>query len=90
MWQETVGEGVIEAGSSDELLARGLNYSTGSGGVPQDLVEAHKWLNLAAMDGNGDARRLRGEIARDMSAAQIAEAQSRAREWRQQHMHLAL
>lgn len=69
-----------------EFVSLGLDYSTGRG-VPVDLVEAHKWLNLAAMDGNEEARRLRAEIARDMTAEEIADAQRRAREWRQSQIH---
>ncbi|MCW5750373.1 MAG: SEL1-like repeat protein [Alphaproteobacteria bacterium] len=74
------------AARAAEFVALGLDYSTGRG-VPVDLVEAHKWLNLAAMDGNEEARRLRAEIARDMTAEEIADAQRRAREWRQAQIH---
>jgi TPR repeat protein len=55
-------------------------YSLGRS-VPQNLVEAHKWFNIAAVRGNQDARLHRSEIARDMSAAEIAEAQRQARAW---------
>lgn len=68
----------------DELCTLGLDYSTGNG-VPQDLVEAHKYLNLAAILGSVEAKRLRAEIAEDMAPEQIAEAQRRAREL---HRHL--
>jgi len=71
-------------GGSEALYQLGLSYSTGHG-VPQDLVLAHKWLNLAAMTGSREARGIRAEIARDMTPAQIAEAQRLAREWRQTH-----
>jgi TPR repeat protein len=68
--------------ASSELFYRmGLSYSIGQG-VPQDLIQAHKWLNLAAEQGDPRARRVRSEIARDMSSAEIAEAQRQAREWR--------
>lgn len=70
----------------DEMFSLGLDYSTGRG-VPVDLVEAHKWLNLAAMVGSEEARLLRAEIARDMSPDEIADAQRRAREWRQRQVH---
>jgi uncharacterized protein len=49
--------------------------------VPRDLVEAHKWFNLAAMGGDVRAREYRGEISREMSPAEIAEAQRQARNW---------
>lgn len=67
------------AGVSAELyLEMGIQYSSGRGGL-LDLVEAHKWFNIAALRGNRDAVRMRGEIAAEMSAAQIAEAQRAAR-----------
>jgi hypothetical protein len=59
-------------------------YGSGEG-VPQDLVLAHMWLNLgAAWSGNRNdyARQLRDDMARYMSAGQIAEAQRLAREWK--------
>jgi TPR repeat protein len=33
----------------DALFELGLTYSTGRSGIPVDLVEAHKWFNLAAL-----------------------------------------
>jgi TPR repeat protein len=49
--------------------------------VDVDLVEAHKWFNLAALRGNEEAKRYRLEIARDMSKMEISRAQRLAREW---------
>ena len=62
----------------------GMMYAAGRS-VPTDLVLAHKWFNLAAMRGNGDATRLRREIAEEMSAAEIAAAQRAARDWLTTH-----
>jgi TPR repeat protein len=45
------------------------------------MVEAHKWFNIAAMRGNDDAKRYRLELARDMTRAEITQAQRLAREW---------
>jgi TPR repeat protein len=59
----------------------GVAFSTGSLGVPNDLVEAHKWFNLAAVAGHEEAHTCRAEIADEMTAREIAEAQRRAREW---------
>jgi TPR repeat protein len=53
--------------------------------VEIDLVSAHKWFNLAAMRGNDEAKRYRMEVAREMSKAEIAEAQRQAREWLSRH-----
>ena len=40
----------------------------------------HMWSNLAGAQGDEDARRLRVEIAKDMTATQVAEAQRGAGE----------
>ncbi len=59
----------------------GVAYSTGSHGVACDLVEAHKWFNLAAVAGHDEAQLCRADISEEMTAREIAEAQRRAREW---------
>jgi TPR repeat protein len=59
----------------------GVAFSTGSHGVDCDLIEAHKWFNLAAVAGHDEAPQCRAEIADEMTAREIAEAQRRAREW---------
>ena len=59
----------------------GVAYSTGSHGVDCDLIEAHKWFNLAAASGHGEAALCRADISDEMTAREIAEAQRRAREW---------
>jgi TPR repeat protein len=66
--------------AGDMLFELGMMYSVGRD-VPVDLISAHKWFNLAAMKGNGDAVRLRREIADQMSEAEIAAAQRAARDW---------
>ena len=74
-------QGALAAGNGAEVFFRlGLMHASGRT-VPQDLVAAHKWLNIAAMKGNAEAARLRREIAGEMSEDQIAEAQRQAREW---------
>ena len=59
----------------------GMQSAYGEGG-PMDLVQAHMWYSLAAENGNAHAPGYRDDVARQMTAAQIAEAQKRAREWR--------
>jgi TPR repeat protein len=59
----------------------GIAYSTGSHGARCDLIEAHKWFNLAAVGGHEEASVCRAEVADEMTAREIAEAQRRAREW---------
>ncbi len=68
-------------GNADALYDLGIAYSTGSGGVDVDLIEAHKWFNLAALNGSEEGMTCRAEIAYDMTAREIAEAQREARSW---------
>ena len=70
--------------SADALYELGLMYAAGRD-VAVDLVSAHKWLNIAASRGNLDARRMRSELAAEMSRAEIMEAQKQARAWVQMH-----
>ena len=69
---------------ADALFQLGLMYSAGRD-VEIDLIEAHKWFNLAALRGNDEARHYRMEIARDLSKADVANAQRRARKWLKAH-----
>ena len=68
-------------GDRDALYDLGVCYSTGTSGVDIDLIEAHKWFNLAAIAGLASAQASRIEIAEDMTAREIAEAQRQARAW---------
>lgn len=70
-----------EAGDVDALFELGVTFSTGRGGIDVDLVEAHKWFNLAALSGSGRGQECRAEIALEMTAREIAEAQREARSW---------
>ncbi len=70
-------------GDVDALFDLGTAYSTGTGGVEVDLVEAHKWFNLAALNGNEEAMFCRADISDEMTAREIAEAQRQARAWLQ-------
>ncbi len=65
---------------TDDCFERGMIYATGRD-VAVDMIEAHKWFNIAAMRGNKDAIRLRREIADQMSDAEIGCAQRAARDW---------
>lgn len=59
----------------------GVAFSCGTGGVGIDLIEAHKWFNLAALAGSEEGQACRAEIAEEMTAREIAEAQRLARAW---------
>lgn len=68
-------------GDSAAYYELGVAFSTGSHGVDCDLIEAHKWFNLAAIAGLETAKDCRTDIAEDMSAREIASAQAAARSW---------
>ncbi len=70
-----------EQGSIDALYDLGVAFSTGSQGLACDMIEAHKWLNIAASKGHEEANWSRADVADEMTAREIAEAQRRAREW---------
>ena len=68
-------------GDANALYELGVAYSTGTGGTEVDLIEAHKWFNLAALNGSEIGQQCRAEIAEEMTAREIAEAQRQARAW---------
>jgi TPR repeat protein len=86
---ETVGTDAVlasclAAASSGNINAYydlGVIYSTGCHGISNDLIEAHKWFNLAAAQGHEEAAWSRADISEEMTAREIAEAQRRARAW---------
>ncbi|HEX8667521.1 MAG TPA: SEL1-like repeat protein [Allosphingosinicella sp.] len=69
------------AGDPEALYELGVAYSTGTHGLDVDLIEAHKWFNLAALNGSRRGQECRAEIAEEMTAREIAEAQRQARAW---------
>lgn len=70
-----------ESGRPEAYFELGIVYSTGTKGAEVDLVEAHKWFNLAAAGGHARAMEYRAEISDEMTAREIAEAQRQARAW---------
>ena len=67
----------------------GKSYERGEG-VPQDAVQAHMWLNLAASRAPIQQLRALAVTARDtvaarMTPADLSEAQRLAREWHAAH-----
>ncbi len=70
--------GVVEM--PHDFFELGLAYSTGREGQV-DLVEAHKWFNIAAARGDRMAAQHREELASEMSREEIAAALRAAREW---------
>jgi len=67
-----------DAGACYDL---GIVYSSGGEGIDVDLIEAHKWFNIAAASGSDRAAQYRAEISEEMSARDIVAAQKLARAW---------
>lgn len=75
-----ISHAAASGGGPDALFELGLLYCTGRE-VGVDLIEAHKWFNLAALRGSEEGRRYRTELSREMTRAEIGQAQKAAREW---------
>ena len=63
-------ECAAEGGAPDALFELGLMYCAGRE-VSIDFVSAHKWLNLAALRGNDEAKRYRSELAREIDRKSV-------------------
>ena len=68
-------------GEANAQFYLGMMSAFGRGG-PLDLAQAHMWYSLAAGNGHVGATVYRNDLAKQMTPAQIAEAQKRAREWK--------
>lgn len=66
------------------LLEMGLKYAIGRD-CEIDVIEAHKWLNIAAIRGSEKAARMRNQVAATMSKSELAAALRGAREWMTAH-----
>ncbi len=76
----TTYQHAAEQGVAQAQFELGLRYSTGHG-VDSDLVSAHKWFNIAALQGVTEARIHRADLAQEMTPDEVSEAQRQAREW---------
>ena len=72
---------LAEQGNANAQYDLGTFYDNGLG-VPLDKVRAYMWFSLSAAQGREGAAAFRDLIARRMTPAQIAEAQTLAREWK--------
>jgi hypothetical protein len=72
---------VAEGGDPDAQYMLGRLYANGHG-VLQDYVQAYKWYNLAASQGQRFALAARDAIAERMTAEQVAKGQELAWDWR--------
>jgi TPR repeat protein len=75
---------LVEPKDADDCFGLGMSFSSGVG-VSVDLVQAHKWFNIAALRGHPDGAQLRREIAEQMADAEIGCAQRAARDWLKIH-----
>lgn len=75
---------MVGAEAASSFFEKGLAFSAGKSGQI-DLIEAHKWFNIAAARGDLIAARHREEVAGEMSRQQIAAALKAAREWISRH-----
>ncbi len=73
-----------EAGHIVSQSSLGSAYVHGED-VPQDYVEAYKWLDLIVAGGQEHWKDLRDEIEAKLTPQQLAEARRRASEWRESH-----
>lgn len=88
-YQDNDVEALVAANGSERQLAvalyeLGLKYATGHG-VERNLIQAHKWLNLASVHGSRRAVVDRDEVARELSGREISQALKLAREWNAEH-----
>ena len=56
----------------------GVMYENGKG-VLQDTIAAHMWFNIAAVNGDAEAGKVRDKVAKVLSLADIVKAQARAK-----------
>jgi TPR repeat protein len=75
-WEKAAAQG--HASSQYNL---GVLYDKGHG-VPQDFVQAHMWFNLSDANGERGGAVQRDALAKQMTPAQITEAQKMAQKWK--------
>ena len=71
-----------DQGNALAQVKLGAMYEDGKG-VVQDLVQAYKWYYLASASGDTVGAQLRENLAKQMTPAQIVEAQELVRVWKQ-------
>jgi uncharacterized protein len=72
------------AADQGEALAQtkiAIMYDEGQG-VPKNMIQAYTWYSLATTNGDKPAPLLRDLLAKQMTPAQIAEAQKLAKAWK--------
>jgi uncharacterized protein len=74
----------LSAELPDNPFQRGIFLSSGRSGHI-DLIEAHKWFNIAAAGGDRAAAEHRDELAGEMTREEVAAALRAARDWVTHH-----
>ena len=69
---------LAEQGNVDAQAGLGFMYASGQG-VPQDDVTGYMWINLGAANGATGAAEARDALGKQLSPADLTEAQRRAR-----------
>lgn len=70
--------------TAQECFECGMICASGRDGAV-DMITAHKWFNIAASRGHGEAAGQRREIAAQMTDSEIGTAQRAARDWLKAH-----
>lgn len=73
--------GLCQAANRGSCYNLGLMYAAGKG-APLDLVEAYKWMHLAAEAGLSEAIAARARLSSALSAAQIKTAMDQAADFK--------
>ena len=63
-----------EQGDAKAQFSLGVCYENGTG-IPKSFVEAYRWFNVAAAQGDEDATKHRDHLERKMSKSEISRAQ---------------
>jgi len=72
-----------EQGNTEAQTQMGVMYNKGQG-VPENLIMAHMWINIAVGNG-GNGAEIRETLETRMTKDQIAEAQEMASKWMNDH-----
>jgi TPR repeat protein len=74
-----------EQGNASAQFLLGAMYAEGVG-VPKDYVKAYAWSSIAATQGYEEAKKNKGIIKKQMTPAQILEAQNLSSEYRKKYV----
>lgn len=69
-----------EQGMAEAQHNLGLMYARGEG-IPENRVQAYAWFSIAAAQGDDSARDNKEIVAKNMTSAEIAEAQKLSRKY---------